>query len=87
MSQSIELLNRALEKHTISDWARAFNVVPSTLTNARRVGRLSPALAGNFAIELGEDAEHWIAIAAIEAEKKTPLLDRLKKSQATWRKR
>lgn len=86
MSQSIELLDRALKTKTISDWARTFNVVPSTLTNARRAGRLSPALAGNFAIELGESAEHWIAIAAIEAEKKTPLLERLQSRQPQWRK-
>jgi hypothetical protein len=83
MRQSIELLQRALEKQTLSAWARDFNVVPSTFTNAKRVGRLSPALAGNLAIELGEDPRDWIAIAAIEAEKDSPLLQRLKAREKT----
>lgn len=81
MLTSIELLQKALEQKTLSAWARTFNVVPSTFTNAKRAGRLSPALAGNLAIELGESPEHWIAIAAIEAEKESPLLQRLKNCQ------
>ncbi len=86
MNKSIDLLQKALEKQTLSAWARAFNVVPSTFTNAKRAGRLSPALAGNLAIELGESPEHWIAIAAIEAEKESPLLQRLRTCQTIRRK-
>lgn len=81
MPQTIQLLNRALEKQTLSAWARAFDISPSTITNARSRGRLSPTLAGNFAINLGEDATKWIAIAALEAEPesayKSALLSRL----------
>lgn len=87
MRQSIDLLTIALEKQTLSAWARKFNVVPSTFTNAKRAGRISPALAGNLAIELGESPEEWIAIAAIEAEKESPLLRRLLDCQDNWRKR
>jgi len=68
MTHSIELLNKALEIKTISEWARTLNIVPSTITNARRIGRLSPTLAGNFAINLGENPTQWIALAAMEAE-------------------
>ena len=84
MRQSIELLNLALEKQTLSAWARKFNVVPSTFTNAKRAGRLSPALAGNLAIELGESPERWIAIAALEGEKDSPLLEALKSGPKAW---
>jgi hypothetical protein len=86
MAQTIELLNKALKTQHASAWAREFNIDRSTLSQAKRVGRLSPALAGNLAIELGENAEHWIAVAAIEAEKDSPLLERLKRSQALRRK-
>jgi hypothetical protein len=38
-------------------------------------------------MKLGEDPEHWIAVAALEAEPESTLLQRLKKSQINWRKR
>ena len=68
MTHSIELLNRALQMKTVSEWARTLNIVPSTITNARRIGRLSPTMAGNFAMNLGENPTQWIALAAMEAE-------------------
>lgn len=68
MTHSIELLNKALEIKTISEWARTLNIVPSTITNARRAGRLSPTMAGNLAMNLGENPVQWIAVAAMEAE-------------------
>ena len=80
------LYEKALSIQHAAAWAREFNLTPAALSLAKKAGRLSPALAGNFAIELGEDAEHWIAVAAIEAEKKSPLLERLKRSQALRRK-
>jgi len=86
MQRTIELLNKALETQHAAAWAKRFNIDRSTLAQAKRQQRLSPALAGNFAIELGENAEHWIAVAAIEAEKNSPLLDRLKNSQELWRR-
>ena len=86
MTHTLELLNKALEKKTISDWARAFNVSPSAITNARARGRLSPVFAGNLAIELGESPEHWMAIAAMEAEPDSPLLTRLRNCKELRRK-
>lgn len=86
MPKTIELLNKALEKKTASEWARLFNIVPSTITNARTKGKLSPALAGNFAIELGEDAEHWMLAANLENEREALLMDRLRTAKPEWRK-
>ena len=73
MSQTLELLERALKQKSASDWARAFNISPSTFTNARKRGRLSPTLAGNIALLMGESAERWTATAAVEAEPNGPL--------------
>jgi hypothetical protein len=87
MQNSMELLEKALEKKTASEWARMFNIVPSTITNAKVRGRLGAALAGNFAMELGEPPERWIAIAALEAETKSPLTERLRALGDVWRNR
>lgn len=86
MQNTMELLDRALNVKHAAAWANDLNITRATFSMAKKAGRLSPALAGNLAIELGENAEHWIAIAAIEAEKKTALLERLKARQAIWRK-
>ena len=82
----MDLFDAAIQKDTAAGWASRLNITRQTFSNAKKAGRLSPALAGNLAIELGEDAEHWVAIAAIEAEKKTALLERLKARQEIWRK-
>lgn len=87
MQKSMQLLEKALQIQPAASWAHRLNITRQTFTNAKRAERLSPALAGNLAIELGEDPEHWIAVAAIEAEKESPLLQRLRKSQESWRKR
>ena len=86
MQTTMDLFEKALSVRHAAGWAERFNITRATFSMAKKAQRLSPALAGNLAIELGEDAEHWIAIAAIEAEKQSPLLDRLKKSQGAWRK-
>lgn len=86
MHTTMDLFAKAIAKESAANWANRLNITRQTFSNAKKAQRLSPALAGNLAIELGEDAEHWIAVAAIEAEKQSPLLDRLKKSQALRRK-
>ena len=86
MHSTMELFEKALTVQHAAAWAKRFNLTRAALSTAKKQQRLSPVLAGNFAIELGESPEHWIAIAAIEAEKDSPLLERLKKSQAKWRK-
>ncbi len=81
MDHSLTLLDRALEMQRASVWAREFNLTDSALSQARRRGSLSPSIAGRFAERLGENVEHWIAVAAIEAEPdptvRTSLLKRI----------
>jgi hypothetical protein len=84
MDTSITLLYRALEQKSQGDWVRALNLSDSTFSMAKKRKRLSPTLAGVLAEELHEDVEHWIAVAAIEAERETPLLERIRQR---WRKR
>ena len=86
MQTTMTLFEKALEIKHASAWARDFNITPEAFSMAKKKGRLSPVLAGSIAIELGEDPEHWIAVAALEAEKDNPLLKRLRKSQAGWRR-
>lgn len=87
MQTTKELLSKALEMKRATQWASDLNLTRQTIANAKRKGRLSPTLAGNIAMNLGENPEHWIAVAALEAEPESTLLQRLKKSQENWRKR
>ncbi len=87
MPKTMELLDKALEIKRAASWCREFNLTEAALSLARKRGRLSPTLAGNFAIKLGESPEQWIAIAALEAEPDSPLLDELKAKTSRWRKR
>lgn len=86
MTSTVELLGKALEIKTASQWARDLNITPAAITNARHRGRLSPTLAGNLAIKLGEDPAHWSLVAALEAEPETPLLQGLRERLNMWRK-
>lgn len=86
MQNTMELFSKALEIKHASAWAREFNITPEAFSMAKKQGRLSPVLAGNIAIELGEDPEHWIAVAAIEATKESELLARLKNRVNSWRR-
>lgn len=86
MQSTIELFKKALEIKHASAWARDFNITPETFSMAKKQGRLSPVLAGNIAINLGEDPEHWVAVAALEAAPESELLTRLKKNCNSWRK-
>ena len=87
MDASLTLLDRALSTRRQNDLARHLGVSDATFSMAKRRGRLSPTLAGVLADELNEDVEHWIAVAALEAESETPLLERLKARTRNWRKR
>lgn len=78
--KTLELLDKALaENPSPKSWCDKLKVARSALNTARIRGRLSPALAGGLAIELGEDARQWIAVAALEAEPETALLRTIKK--------
>ena len=77
MPNTMQLLDQALQKQRASAWARELNLTESAFSIAKKRGRLSPVLAGNLAIKLGENPEHWIAIAALEAEPNSELLAQL----------
>lgn len=79
MTSSIDLLNKALEGQRKSDLARELGLSNSIFTMAAKRGRLSPTLAGALAGKLQENPEHWIAIAALEAEPEGPLRETLMK--------
>lgn len=78
MQTTMDLFEKALTKQHAAAWAREFNMTPAAISIAKRQRRLSPVLAGNLAIKLGENPEHWMAIAAMEAEPESPLLNQLK---------
>lgn len=87
MHSTMALWQKALTVKHQAAWARTMNVTPAAFSMATKTGRLSPVLAGNIAIELGEDPMQWVAIAALEAEKESPLLARLEGTVNNWRKR
>lgn len=87
MPKTLELLQRALEIKTKSEWARTLNIMPSVFTRAGHEGRLSPAVAGNLAMELGEDPEPWMIAAMLENKQEAALIDRLRTRKPEWRKR
>lgn len=86
MTHTMELFEKALLKKKAAAWARDLNLTPSAFSQAKKQGRLSPVLAGNIAIELGEDPVEWVAVAALEAERDTEQLARLMKRVKQWRR-
>lgn len=87
MHTTMELFEKALTVKHQSAWARDYNITPETFSMAKKTGRLSPIVAGNIAIDLGEDPEHWMAVAVLEAANNGELVARLKKRANSWRKR
>lgn len=84
MQNTMQLLNKALAVKRASHWANELDLSSGTFTNAKNRGRLSPTLAGKLAMKLGENPEQWIAIAALEAEPESSLLEELKENAKTW---
>jgi hypothetical protein len=80
MDTTKALLERALSIQPAKHWCERYAISPGYLSDAKKRGHLSPALAGNFAIDLGEDARHWTIIAALETERKNPINERLRKT-------
>lgn len=60
---------------------------PCGVLHGNEAATAKPRAAGNIAMKLGEDPEHWIAVAALEAAPDSELLARLKKTANSWRKR
>jgi hypothetical protein len=80
MDTTMALLNRALSIQPAKYWNERYAISSGYLSDAKKRRHLSPSLAGNFAMDLGEDAKHWIAVAALETERTNPLNERLRES-------
>lgn len=77
---TLDLLNKALlTGGSERELSRTLRLASSTLSVGRHRGRLSPAAAGRVAAHMGLDPVPWIALAALEAEKSTPVLETLRK--------
>jgi hypothetical protein len=82
MQSTLTLLDKALAIAPMPVWAQRLGVHRNALRNARASGHLTPVLAGNLALELQENPEHWIAVAVVEGEKPSPAKDALAKRLA-----
>jgi hypothetical protein len=87
MQTTMDLFAKAVEKQTAASWAREMNIDRAAFSMAKKRGRLAPVVAGYIAMKLGADPEHWIAVAALEAEPKSALLTELLENANRWRKR
>ena len=74
---TMQLLDKALELQPAPYWHKKLNLSRSALHNARLRGHVSPAIAGALAEELGEEAEKWIVIAALESERDSACKSRM----------
>lgn len=82
MKNTLELLAKASAKAApLSERQLAMRLghAPTKLAMARRRGNVSPVLAGQLAEMLGENVEHWIAVAAIEAQPRCRVTDHLRR--------
>lgn len=86
MQTTVELLGAALEKKSAAQWCRELGLNRVALNVAKQREKLSPSIAGALALSLGEPAEKWIVIAALEAERETPCKQIVCKA-LNWRKR
>lgn len=77
MKSTMDLLDQALKVKTPPEWARSLGLERTALHNAKRREHLSPAVAYALAEELGENAEQWALVAAVESEKDSACRQRM----------
>ncbi|WP_284335828.1 hypothetical protein [Comamonas sp. NoAH] len=77
MQTTMDLLDKALELHPAPYWHKKLGLTRTVLHTAKFRGNLSPAIAGALAEELGEAAEKWIVIAALESERESACKSRM----------
>lgn len=77
MQTTMNLLAQALNVHTAAEWHRKLSLSKNALTNAKDRGHLSPAIAYALAEEIGENAEGWALVAAMESERDSACKDRM----------
>ena len=79
MSETMKLLNKALEIKTSAAWTRDLGLSYGAITASKTRGHLSPAIAGAMAEFMGLDAIKWIAVAALESERDSTCAARMKR--------
>lgn len=77
MQTTMHLLEKALAQHPAPYWTKKLNLARTTLATAKVREHLSPAIAGALAEELGEEADKWIVIAALESERDSACKSRM----------
>lgn len=77
MKKTADLLKKALSQEEMPYWTKKLGLARQTLHTAKVRGRLSPAIAGALAEELGEDSDAWIVIAALEGERESACKSRM----------
>ena len=79
MHTTLDLADEAIAKTGLSERAlcRQLGVAPTNISMARRRGNMSPLLAGQLAETLGQNVEHWMAIAVLESTPKSRTSERL----------
>lgn len=75
--KTMELLEKALSKASAYEWQRRLGLSEQALGVSKHRGRLSPAIAGALAEQMGEDVDKWIVIAALEGERDSACRDRM----------
>lgn len=77
MQSTMNLLEKALKDQPAPYWTQRLNLARTTLATAKVRGHLSPAIAGALADELGEDAQKWMVVAALESERESACKTRM----------
>lgn len=76
---TMQLLAKAEKVATLYEWHQRLGLHEQTLYSAKRKGRLTPAIAGAIAEQIGEDVGQWIIVAAIETERDSACRERMAK--------
>lgn len=84
---TMQLLEKALSTHPAPYWHDKLNLSRNALHTAKLRGRISPAIAGALAEELGEPVQAWIATAALESERDSACKQRMLRHAENWRRR
>lgn len=77
MQTTLDLLEKALAQNPAPYWTERLNLARTTLATAKVRGHLSPSIAGALAEEMGEDAQKWLVIAALEGERESACKSRM----------
>lgn len=66
MQTTMDLLDKALKQKKIPEWTRELGLSDKALYNAKYRHHMSPQITEKIAQKLGENVQHWVAVAALE---------------------